>query len=289
MKILKYFIIFISVIVPLSILYSCKKNDQLKFNLDNTYPWCIVAFDSMNRIPGQRIQMLNDFGFSKYAYDWRDHHLDEMQEELTLAKEAGIQVISSWLWLNAKRDSLGKLNPANESMFDNLKSTETETEIWLSFSNNYFEELNQVESLQKARDLVEFVCKKAHEINCTVALYNHTGWFGKPHNQVEIIKTLPQYNLKIVYNFHHGQDDIDNFPEIVSTIKPYLSAVNLNGMKKEGPKILPIGQGDHEYKMIEILLNNGFNGPWGVLGHVEDADVKYILEQNLEGLKNIFR
>ena len=65
-------------------------------------------------------------------------------------------------------------------------------------------------------------------------------------------------------------------------------SVNLNGMRKGGPKILPIGQGDHEREMIQILLNKGYNGPWGILGHVEDADVKYVLDQNIDGLNNLF-
>jgi hypothetical protein len=39
--------------------------------------------------------------------------------------------------------------------------------------------------------------------------------------------------------------------------------------------------------MIEVLAEKGFNGPFGILGHVDDADVKVILEQNLEGLRSL--
>ena len=52
--------------------------------------------------------------------------------------------------------------------------------------------------------------------------------------------------------------------------KNYLSCVNINGMKKEGPEIIPVGQGDSEKYMIDLLLQSGYNGPWGILGHVED-------------------
>lgn len=68
---------------------------------------------------------------------------------------------------------------------------------------------------------------------------------------------------------------------------PYLWAVNLNGMRKEGPKILSISKGDYEEKMLQILLQNNYSGPFGILGHVEDADVKLILRENLKGLKTI--
>ena len=61
--------------------------------------------------------------------------------------------------------------------------------------------------------------------------------------------------------------------------------VNLNGMKKEGPKILPIGAGDRELEMMQVLQKSGYRGRIGILGHVEDADVEQILLQNLHGLQ----
>jgi sugar phosphate isomerase/epimerase len=260
---------------------------RIHFEMNNVFPWCIVAFDSMERSPGERIQMLKELGFDKYAYDWRDKHLDEMENELKLAKENDIEVISVWLWLNAKRDTLGHLNPSNERIFEILKGIDLKTTIWLSFSSNYFEGITQEQSLQKATAMVEFINVKANEIGCKVALYNHSGWFGNPNNQVEIIKALPQYDLSIVYNFHHAHLHLEEFPQIVKTMKSYLSAVNLNGMRKEGPKILTIGEGDYEKGMIKLLIDQGFEGPWGVLGHIEDEDVKKVLERNIAGLNSL--
>jgi len=49
-----------------------------------------------------------------------------------------------------------------------------------------------------------------------------------------------------VYNFHHGHHQIDKFPALLEMMKPYLWTVNLNGMKRDGPKILDIGAGDLE-------------------------------------------
>lgn len=269
-------------------MFSCHSNNKRHLNNENIIPWCIVAFDSVNRSPLQRIEMLKDFGFDKYAYDWRDHHLDDMLEEIQLARENSIEVVSVWLWLNAERDSLGQLSMSNQRMFKNLKESKLETTLWLSFNNNFFEGLDHAEALKRGIDLVKFINEKAAAINCTVALYNHTGWFGNPYNQVEIIKALPQFNLKIVYNFHHGHEHIDTFGEIADVMLPYLVNVNLNGMKSGGPKILPVGQGDHEGEMIQVLLDKGYNGPWGVLGHVENADVKFVLEQNRNGLNLLF-
>nr|WP_299069959.1 TIM barrel protein [uncultured Allomuricauda sp.] len=263
---------------------SCTGQSEEKIELKNIYPWCIVAFDSIERSPAERIQMLKDLGFSKYAYDWRNKDLDEMETELDLAKENQIEVISVWFWLNAKRDSLGKLSPANNRVLEIIKHSKLKTTLWLSFSPNFFEGKTQEESMALTLEMIKFVHAKAKEIGCKVALYNHRGWFGNPSNQVELIKMLPQCNLSMVYNFHHAHEYLDDFPQIVKEIKPYLTAVNLNGMRKKGPKILPIGEGNEEKGMINMLINSGFVGPWGVLGHVEHKDVQQILEQNIKGL-----
>ena len=71
---------------------------------------------------------------------------------------------------------------------------------------------------------------------------------------------------------------------LVEAMMPHLWVVNLNGMRPEGPKILPFGAGTHEREMLQRVLDAGFTGPFGVLGHVDDADVKVILEGNLRGL-----
>jgi hypothetical protein len=91
----------------------------------------------------------------------------------------------------------------------------------------------------------------------------------------------------IIYNFHHAHEQLDRYQQIVDEALPYLWAVNLNGMKENGPKILPIGSGDREKAMMTYLQNVGFKGQIGILGHVEDADVAVILQQNLDGLKTV--
>jgi hypothetical protein len=58
---------------------------------------------------------------------------------------------------------------------------------------------------------------------------------------------------------------------------PYLKAVNLNGMRRDGLKILPLNEGNEEQAMIRTLLEKGYTGPLGILGHVEEADVKEVL------------
>lgn len=264
---------------------SCSKQTQKSINFGDVSPWCIVNFDSLERSPFERVEMIKTIGFTKYGYDWELQHLNDMKAEFEIAKENNIEIVSIFLWLNAKRDSVGKLSPSNERMLSILRDVEFKPTIWLSFSNNYFENLNQEQSLTLAIEFIKFIKLKAEEIGCEIALYNHHGWFGNPYNQVEIIERLPADSLKMVYNFHHAHNYLDEFSNIAKTIKPYLSFVNINGMRKEGPQILTIGEGDYENMMIKILLDEGFDGPWGILGHIKSEDVQKVLERNMKGLK----
>ena len=96
---------------------SCQQRVQsVNFAKNNLYPWCIVAYDSCNRAPEARIQMIKELGFVNYAYDWRERHLSSTLKELKLAEKNGVKVQSVWLWLNAKNDSLANLSSANEKL-----------------------------------------------------------------------------------------------------------------------------------------------------------------------------
>ena len=70
-------------------------------------------------------------------------------------------------------------------------------------------------------------------------------------------------------------------------MKPYLVALNLNGMDpggdKVGRKILPLGQGEHDLDLLRIIRDSGYRGPIGILGHTQD-DAEERLRDNLDGL-----
>ena len=267
-------------------LFGCESKKEPSLNMDNYFAWCIVPFDSTNRTPTQRIEMLKELGFKSYAYDWRQKHLPEMKEEFTLAAQNDIDVMAVWMWIDVA-DSVGRLSPDNERIFGIMKETGIKTQLWIGISEAYFEGLTEDESMLKAMEMVEYLSERSAEIGCKIGLYNHGGWFGDLINQVTLIKTMPEQDLGIIFNFHHAHELLDEYPVIVEKMMPYLWAVNLNGMKADGPKILPIGAGDLETRMIRQLKEAGYKGPYGILGHVEEADVKIILQRNLEGVKRI--
>ncbi len=42
-----------------------------------------------------------------------------------------------------------------------------------------------------------------------------------------------------------------------------------------------------ENEMINVLRDEGFDGPWGILGHIKSEDVQKVLERNMNGLKSL--
>src|SRR5690606_37126282 len=153
-----------------------------------------VAFDNQNRTPEQRIEMLKNLGFKSYAYDWRAEHLPEMAKEINLAKESGIKINAVWMWLD-QNDAPGNLSENNQKVMEVLEETGLQTQIWVSFPENYFDDLNEQQRLEKAVKMIGYVSDEARKLDCKVGLYNHGGWFGRPENLVKICEALPDHEV----------------------------------------------------------------------------------------------
>jgi sugar phosphate isomerase/epimerase len=267
---------------------SAQKNEKpALFSKQNLVAWCVIPFDKMKRTPEQRADMLKDLGISQLAYDWREEHLPSMEEEIQTLRKNNINLKSVWFWVDGGSGQI--LDESNHFILKTLKDNNVKTELWVSFNDSFFEGISDEEKLKKAISAVSHIRDKAKEIGCTVHLYNHGSWFGEPQNQVSIIKALGAKDVGMVYNFHHGHKQQQDFPKLLALMKPYLTTVNLNGMKAGGPQILTIGQGDQELTMMQQLKHSGFNGTLGILSHVEEEDAKIVLSRNLEGLKSVLQ
>lgn len=264
-----------------------KQKDTTLFARQNLVAWCIVPFDKEKRNPEQRAEMLNALGITQLAWDWRDEHLPAMEEEIKTLRKHHIKLKSVWFWVNGGSGEI--LDDANHFILKTLKDNNVKTELWLSFNNRFFEGITDAEKLEKAVQAVGYIRERAEEIGCTVHLYNHGSWFGEPENQVKIIERLGREDIGIVYNFHHARHQVSEFPDLLKLMKPYLSTVNINGMKENGPMILTVGQGDKELAMLQQLKDSGYLGTIGILSHVDDEDARVVLARNLEGLKALLR
>jgi len=138
--------------------------------------------------------------------------------------------------------------------------------------------------------------KRAKELGCKFGLYNHRNWGGHPEKLVAVSEELHRLgydNVGIGYNFHHSHDEMDRFAEYLALMMPHLLCINLNGMAEKDTvnekiletKILPIGTGVHEASMIRTIVESGYDGPIGILGHLDKQGAEKSLRDNLEGLQ----
>lgn len=279
--------VFIAVIMGLT---ATNASSAELFTRDNVLAWCIVPFDNQQRGPAERIAMLERLGISQYAWDWRDEHLASLPDEIRLAEERGIRLRAIWLWFDANQDRVGQLGAGNRTVLDTVGAAGISVEFWLGMHPNVFENLaDDAARVRHGAEIVAFLRDEAAKVNGTIALYNHGDWFGEPENEIRIIDAVGDPSVGMVFNFHHAHHMIDDLPRLLPLMAPHLRAVNLNGMRPEGPKILPLASGTHEAAMIRDVIATGFRGPWGVLGHVDDADVENVLRRNLEGLQQLER
>jgi sugar phosphate isomerase/epimerase len=278
-----------TLILALIILVSCETKHQgdnkLVFAKSNVMAWCVVPFDSLERGPQERATMLKELGITKIAYDWREKHLPTFPDEIKALKDNQIELTAVWFWIATPEAD--QLDSANQVMFNMVKENNIKTDFWIGISKEFFDGLTDEQKLQKGVEAVRSLHKMAAEIGCTINLYNHGDWFGEPDNQIRIIEKSGLNDAGIIYSFHHAHSQIKDFPARLDRMMPYLKAININGMKADGPQILPVGQGDSELEMLKTIKASGYNGPIGILGHIAEKDVKKVLEGNLQGLKKM--
>ena len=246
------------------------------FARDNLVAWCIVPFDAQQRGPKERAAMLVRLGVRRVAYDWRDHHVPQWDEELEQYKRHGIELIAFWA------------PNRHKEILELLKRHNVKAQLWVMGAEPAGE--TQAQRVEASAADIAPVAKLASEYGCTVGLYNHGGWFGQPENQVAIIDRLNAdgvNNVGMVYNLHHGHEHVERFPGLMKLMKPHLMCLTVNGMKRGGPKILPVGQGDNDRAILEAIRDSGYAGPVAVLNHREEVDAEVGLRQNVEGLKKL--
>lgn len=246
---------------------------------ENLTAWCIVPFDSKKRGPEERVAMLKQLGFRRYAYDWRAEHLPTFDRELELLKENGIALEAVWF--------PAALNDDARTILDVLKKHQIRTQLWITMGDPDPAAKDQEARVTAAANAIRPIAEEATKAGCRVELYNHGGWFGEPENLLAIIEKLGQPNVGIVYNLHHGHDHLDHFPAHLKEMLPHLDALNINGMdvdgERRGRKILPLGQGELDLELLRIIEHSGYRGPIGILGHTMD-DAEERLRDNLDGL-----
>jgi len=256
--------------------------DDHIFATNNLVAWCSVPFDAKKRGPEARAQMLDRLGLKRLAYDWRDEHIATFDQEVETMQRHGIEVTAWWF--------PGGLNDTARKILACLERHQVKAQLWITMGDPA-PQAPQADKVQAAAAAIRPIAEAAAKIGCSVALYNHGGWFGEPENQVAIIEQLQMPNVGIVYNFHHGHGHLARFPELMRKMQPHLLAINLNGMvtdgDKLGKKILTLGEGDQDLTLLKTIRDSGWRGPVGILDHRPETDSEETLRANLAGLQKL--
>jgi sugar phosphate isomerase/epimerase len=257
--------------------------DYQIFARTNLMAWCIVPFDAKKRGSEERAAMMEKLGFKHFAYDYRAEHIPQFDAEIAACRKRGVSLDAWWFPT--------VLNDEARLILGVLKRNNVKAQLWITGGGGPTktpeEQRARVEAEAKR---IRAIAEAAAPVGCTVALYNHGAWFGDPENQIEIIELLKKQgvtNVGIVYNQHHGHDQLDRFAALLHQMKPHLLTLNLNGMTrngdKVGKKILPLGQGDLDVALLKTIRESGWRGPIGILNHT-DEDAEARLRDNLDGL-----
>jgi len=254
------------------------------FRKPNLVAWCIVPFDARKRGPTQRAEMLARLGIRRLAYDWRNSHVPTFEAEILAAKAHGIAFFAHWC-------AGGAANPANQQMLRLAEKHGIHTQMWVTLPSP--RGASQEQRVAKAVAALKPTVERAKAAGCKVGLYNHGGWGGEPEALTAAARhfreRLGADHVGIVYNFHHGHSHLARFPKAFRQMLPYLLCVNLNGMTPGGSKILPIGQGTEDLKLLKMIRDAGYRGPIGILDHVSSEDSEVVLRRNLQGLETLLK
>ena len=226
--------------------------------------------------------MLQRLGFAHFVYDWRAKDIPSFDAEIEALESHGIDLLGWWSPTNAG-------DPVLRQTLEVFKRQNVHPQLWVTgggpLTKTPAEKQQRVEQeAERIRQIVEM----AEPYGCTVALYNHGGWFGQPDNEVAVIERLKQRGVPgvgMVYNFSHGHEDIADFPTIWRRIKPYVTVMNVTGMVENGEsKIMPPSQGKFELAMLRTVLDSGWRGPIGLIAE-QGGDTEVTLANYLRGLE----
>jgi azurin/sugar phosphate isomerase/epimerase len=245
------------------------------FDKSNLAAWCIVPFDAAKRSPEARAEMVAKMGLQKVAYDWRQEHVAEFEREILAYQKHGIEMFAFW--------------GMHDEAFRLFEKYKLHPQLWIMMKGTGDTQEAQIKTA--AEGLLP-ILEKAKKIGSQVGIYNHGGWGGEPENMIAVCDYLKKNhgtdNIGIIYNLHHGHSHLDRLPKAIEAMKPHLLCLNLNGMDIEGDtkgrKILPLGVGTQDVKVLRQIRASGYNGPIGILNHTnEDAEGRLL--DNLDGLK----
>lgn len=261
------------------------------FAKTNLHAWAYEEYDAVKRTPEERAQVLKDLGITRAGFIARNPtRVSEFESYALAYKQHGIELVAAWTPIHT---DAALEEPHIRTFLDVIDRHKMKIQWWLTLED--LDKVPEAERMGKATTQLRPLVAAASQRGCPLVLYGHgrDHWFTQIENQITIIERLsreiPLTRLGIVYNFHQSHSQMDRLKDVFPKMKPYLAALNLDGMRAEGPQIITLGQGNREKGMIQIIRESGWHGPVGIIGHQRTEDVKVTLQKNLVGLRAILQ
>ncbi len=259
------------------------------FAKNNLHAWAFEEYDAIQRTPAERARLLTSLGFTRAGYVGRNvERMKEFDAYVTAYREQQIQLIAVWTPVNT---AAPLEEPHIRSFLDGVDRHRIRPQWWVTLEQ--WDRVPEDQRLAGAVATLRPLQAEASRRGLELAIYGHgrDAWFTQPEHLIAIAEQFRSPGqgqpVGIVYNFHHAHSHLDRFAEVFPKLLPHLVAVNLNGMKADGPMILPIGEGDREQDMIGIIHRAGYRGPVGLLHHQRTLDAAVGFRKNMSGLRGI--
>jgi hypothetical protein len=258
--------------------------------VDTLAAWCVVPYDDRARAPKERADVLARLGIDALAWDWRDEHVAQFDEQLAALADRNLGLAAIWAPIPD-----GTLNPALEAQVRTASGRGLKPQLWACAEFGAPGPAPSDGDPAEFADRLEPLARLAADAGMTFALYNHLGWFGEPDNQLLILDELSKRGVTdtgLAYMQHHGHAHIGDFARLWPHIQDRVVALGLNGMRDGANwgdgKVLPYGHGPRDLELARIIDESGWHGLTAIIGHTMD-DIESRLADDLDGVDWIAR
>ncbi|MGQ0635852.1 MAG: sugar phosphate isomerase/epimerase family protein [Planctomycetaceae bacterium] len=261
------------------------------FAQSNLHAWAYEEYDAVSRTPAERAKLLKALGLTRAGYVGRNvERMQEFEAYVTAYGEHQIELVAVWTPVNTDTPLD---EPHIRMLLDSLDRHPIRPQWWVTLEQ--FAGAPDEQAIERAAALLRPLVAEAAKRDVPLAVYGHgrDSWFTQPENEIAIVERLRAAenasSVGIAYNFHHAHSQLERFSEVFPKLAPYLIAVNLNGMKPDGPQIVLINEGTREQEMIAAIHRSSYRGLVGVLHHQPKLDAATVLRKNIEGVRDIMK
>lgn len=270
--------IFVILCADIDIIYSqqCKMDNPV-FVFNNAFNRRDIPYNEIAEI-------LYDLG-----YDGIEHReikgLFELKEELN---KYGLKLFTDYVEID-----LDKEQPYLEEWHNVLpKLKGSDLILWVHIHSERFEPSDTLADSEIVPILQE-LADLANPYGIRIAIYPHVNLIAEtPEDSYRLAKLTNRDNVGAVFNLPHflRTDKEENLESVLKKVTPALFAVSITGADKGNTKemswdrlIQPVGEGSFDtYKVVKLLLDNGYEGPIGIQCYNIEGDPRDFLKTSMD-------